>query len=199
MSNLGFKLLSAGFIDEAQQLCDKALAITDFHKNIPRLLGKLKDVPDEENKKLDGVLQKVKPKALFYRKTGEATAFQAPASFPHKWQSPDCVLEVAVEGTTVKMIGSYESPANTLAGLLAGGFSKAPPIQHRVEYVGELRGRAIFATVSRTRSEPQTTFGELAGNKVRVLMYFSADQRELHVMENVRSRSPSFYALKLVP
>ena len=41
MANLGFKMLSAGLSDEARAICDKALAIPDYHKNVGLLLVRL--------------------------------------------------------------------------------------------------------------------------------------------------------------
>jgi tetratricopeptide (TPR) repeat protein len=199
MSNLGFKFLSAGFVDEAQQQCDKALAIPDYHKNIPQLLTRLKDVSDEEQKKLDDTIEKVKPKAAFYRKVGEATVSAMPRTVAVKWRASECILEAAVDGTAVRMVGTYESPGSVLAGLVAGGFIQPSPVKSKIEYIAELRGQALIGSVSRTRSDPPPSLLEIAGNKAKVLMYFSPDGQDLHVMENVRSATPRFYTLKNVP
>jgi hypothetical protein len=161
-------------------------------------LTRLKDSGEEEQKKLTEALDKVRPKAAFYRKTGEAAILLAPKSFHAKWQSPECALEVSFDGMAVTMVGTYDSPPNALAGIIAGGFMQPQPVRNKIEYIGDLRGQAIFGTVSRTRNEPQSAVVELAGNKVKVLMYFSADQSHLHVMENARSASPRFYELQKV-
>jgi len=51
MSNLALKYLLVGFVKEAEEECNKALVLKDYHKNIGHTLAKLKDLPDEENKK----------------------------------------------------------------------------------------------------------------------------------------------------
>lgn len=196
MSNLGFKFLSAGFLEEARQLCDKALQASNYHKSIPQLLVRLRDVPDEEQKKLDDVLENVKPKAAFYRKAGEAVALPQPKTFYEKWESPECVLDAVVEGTKVRMSGAYESAGSALAGLVSGGFVLPPPVKNKLEYVGELRGRAIFGTVSRVREGQSTSVFDLASNRVKVLMCLG--EREIHVMENVMGPAPKFYVLKQI-
>jgi hypothetical protein len=190
--------LNAGFLGEARKQCEKALAIPNYHKNIPQLMTRVNEASDEEQRKFDEALEKVKPKASFYRKAGEAAISQYPKTFHAKWQSPECTLDVVVEGTTVKMSGAYESPGSILAGIYSGGFFQPPATKNRIEYIGEIRGRAIFGTVSRTRDNPQPALVGLGDNKVKVLMYLGSDQCHLHVMENVRSQNPRFYALKMM-
>ena len=57
MSNLARKFISAGFVEEAEAECNKALKLQDYHKNIGHTLAKLKDLPDEEDKKEEEVLK----------------------------------------------------------------------------------------------------------------------------------------------
>jgi hypothetical protein len=61
-----------------------------------------------------------------------------------------------------------------------------------------LRGQIIFANVSRSRDGEQPTFMEQALGAVKVLMQFSPDGSELHVMENPHSAAPKFEILKRV-
>ena len=72
MGNLGFKLLGAGFFEEAKKECDKALAVEAYHRNVPELLKRLNDTSEDEAKKLDDAIGKIKPKAAFHRGLGEA-------------------------------------------------------------------------------------------------------------------------------
>ena len=51
---------------EAQLACDKAMKTENYHKNIADLIVRLRAIPDEENKKLEEVLERAKPKADFY-------------------------------------------------------------------------------------------------------------------------------------
>jgi len=70
MSNLGYKLMNAGFLDEARAEFDKAIAIKDFNKNVGTGLAALKEVPDEEDKKQGEALERSKAKAEFYKFLG---------------------------------------------------------------------------------------------------------------------------------
>ena len=86
MSNLGNKLLNAGFFDEAKVECKKALAIQDYHKNVATLLNRLKEAPDEEETKLKEALEKVKGKADFLRDLGAKALLRLPKkSTPIGW------------------------------------------------------------------------------------------------------------------
>ena len=64
MSNLALKFKSVGFLSEAQEQCDEALAIEGYHRNIGHTLSGLKDLPDDEDKKKSDALKKAKPKRI---------------------------------------------------------------------------------------------------------------------------------------
>jgi hypothetical protein len=198
MCNLGFKLLSSGFADEAQSMCDKALAIPNYHKNVPLLLTRLQEVPEGEEKKLSETFETVKPKAAFYRKLGDASVLRAPVIIAAKWQSWECSLEAVMEGTTIRMLGSYEAPPNRLAAIMSGGIGilSQQMIQHKVEFVGRLRGQMIIGHVSRLRDGQQVS--TLGDGKVKVFMYFNSNGTELNVMENPQGTSPNFYTMAKV-
>ena len=199
MSNLGYKLLSAGFIEEAQKECDKALAIPNYHKNIPQLLARLKEVPEEEQKSLDESLENIKPKAAFYRQLGEAATLKIPKMVAARWQCAECVLDLTLSGTTIKLSGTYKRASSPLVSALMGTSAIQKVTTHKIEYNGKLRGQMIIGDVSRSNDGEQTTFIALELGKIKVLMHFSADGSELHVMENPHSTAPKFDVLKKVP
>lgn len=118
MSNLGSKLLTAGFLKEAKALCDKALALGQYHQNVPELARRIIEVPDEENTKLDETLEKVTAKASFYRKLGAAALKPAPTVIGPQWKAPEGILHSAIDTNSLTLIGTFERPANPFAGLL---------------------------------------------------------------------------------
>jgi len=195
MSNLGFKLLGAGFFEEAKKECDEALQIPKYHKNVPELLKRLNEVGEEEDKELDEALEKVKEKASFYRKLGEATLRPAPADVAANWNSPSGAVQVTIAGDIVRIDGAHERPENSLAAILGVTSSASQKrVMHRIRYDGRLRGSAILGDVKRSRDGEQTSL--LGGeNSSRVFMYFAASYTELRVMENPQSKSPTFYSL----
>jgi hypothetical protein len=192
MSNLGNKLLNAGFFDYADAECKKALAIPDYHKNVAILLNRLKDAPEEEEKKLQATLEEAKAKIAFYRQLGTGVMLETPSVIAPKWTAPEGTLGAQLNNEALRLFGSYERPASPLAGLFSGGLA-APNTTHRIEYSGRMRGRMFVGTVMRTRDGAHTSL--LDGVPTKTLMHLSADGSELSVMENYVSASPSFYVL----
>ena len=193
MSNLGFKLLNAGFIEEAQRECDRALAIKSYHKNIAELIKRLKEVPEEEEDKLRDTLEKVRPKAMFFRRLGEAIGKKTPVEIASKWNSSDGILDAKISGASLVLSGSQEQPANALYSQLLGA---RQTIIQRTEYSGKLRGHVFFGKVNRKREGEAQSLLSLGG--AEVMMYLSADLTELHAVESPQSINPNFYTLTRV-
>jgi hypothetical protein len=204
MSNLAQKLISAGFLPEAQQKCDAALKIENYHRNIPHTIARLKEQPDEEDKKEVEILEKAKPISDFYAEYGRALSRAAPRDLAKRWKGPACSLDVTLQGSIFNGKGSYEQSPNTLSGIFlsqAGNLTlgdKAPPVRYQVEYHGSIRGCAIEGRVIRGReyeqreghSEPREN-----ENEAKVLMIVSDDGNEIRVMERKQWSSPKFYII----
>lgn len=158
MSNLANKLIAAGFLTEAQAICDEALRLKDIHKNVGSTLERLKDVPEEEAKKEKEMLNKARPVSEFYRDFGSGVVRQTPKSWATQWQGPDCILDVVLSGSFFSATGSYErSSTGGLSSLMinsagdATGKAGGASIRYQVEYQGALRGQAIVGSVVRKR------------------------------------------------
>jgi tetratricopeptide (TPR) repeat protein len=196
MANLGFKLLSAGFLSEAKALCEQALEIPDRHKNIGALWNRLNEVPDEEDEELRKLQEKLGDKASFYRRLGEAASAQTLSVTTGKWETPDGPLEATTTAAGVRIFGTVQLPENSLiAGLVGtlGGTQRT--YMQTVEYQLRFRGQMAFGTVKRVKEDarPMVFDAVSAGNKV--LLYFEGADI-LRVMEQPNSVSPSFYAIK---
>ena len=196
MANLGFKLLSAGFLSEAKALCEQALEIPDRHKNIGALWNRLNEVPDEEDEELRKLQEKLGDKASFYRRLGEAASAQTLSVTTGKWETPDGPLEATTTAAGVRIFGTVQLPENSLiAGLVGtlGGTQRT--YMQTVEYQLRFRGQMAFGTVKRVKEDARPTVFDAvsAGNKV--LLYFEGADI-LRVMEQPNSVSPSFYAIK---
>src|SRR5262249_18403863 len=120
MSNLAQKFLSAGFLSEAQQECEKGLRVENFHKNVASTLAELRGVPDEEDKRLTETLEKAKPTSDFYRLFGRAISRLEPTEMAPRWKGPEFELAVKLTGSEFEAVGSYEQLGLGLA--LAGPF-----------------------------------------------------------------------------
>jgi tetratricopeptide (TPR) repeat protein len=201
MSNLAQKFISAGFLSEAKEQCDKALQLGDFHPNVAHTLAQLKELPGEENNRQAEIIERTRPKSEFYRQFGRAGSQLAPTHIPENWQGPLCFLRVTLNGTQFTAVGSYER--HGLAGLLSAlpGFgAPSPTARIRVEYVGTLRGRAIEGSVTEVREgETPPSLLSAAGNKTTVLMVLTNDDNELRVMEKSSSNPTRFYTINRKP
>jgi tetratricopeptide (TPR) repeat protein len=200
MSNLAQKLMSAGFLSEARELCESALKIEDCHQNAASTLAEVKGIPDEENKKQAQALEKARPISEFYRECGRAMSQLEPSGIATDWQGPDCHLKATLDGGMFKAVGVYEQIG--FAGLLSPfvPFSRPrEPDRFHVEYTGTLRGRAIEGTVTRIQEESPTKVPSLLSTvdqEMRVLMVLTDDAAELRVIEMPEGRAPRLYVLK---
>jgi tetratricopeptide (TPR) repeat protein len=203
MSNLASKLITAGFLSEAEQICKNALKVENYHKNITHTMARLKDKPDEENKKEADLLAKTKPLSDFYTEFGRALSRDEPGDLAKCWQGPNCILDVTLQGSTFEAVGFYEVPTSGLLSSVrpefSGSISKVQTVRYQVNYHGSLRGRAIEASVIRKREGDRQKVNSLLSSnetEVRVLMTLSDDGNEFRVMEKTQGTNPRFYTLK---
>jgi tetratricopeptide (TPR) repeat protein len=203
MSNLSLKFMAVGFIDEAEAECNKAINLPEYHKNIGHTLAKLKDVPEEEDKKQEEILKEARPKSEFYQQVGHALSRPEPIELADRWKGPDCVLEVTLREGKFEAVGSYETRSG-LNSLLTFGEARGgagSSVQHQVSYSGTLQGRAIQAHVKRTRKDaPQipTTLLSVGHDEIKVLMVIVEGEREISVAEFAQASKPRFYSLRPV-
>jgi hypothetical protein len=199
MSNLGQKYVAAGFAKEAQALCDEALSVKDYHKNVGLLASRLKALSEEETNADNILVESLKPKQNFYWEVGRAVATRTP-KLNSAWQGPDGPLELERSADEIRLFGSFKRPANTLGLLVLGSGAVSTPsatIEHRIEYRGSIIGRLIQATVKRrVVGDPSPSLISMADNAHKVLMVVSEDAGEIRIMENPYSENPTFSLLK---
>ncbi|MFZ3005119.1 MAG: tetratricopeptide repeat protein, partial [Phenylobacterium sp.] len=198
MSNLAYKFMEVGFFDEASAEFEQALLVPDFHRNVPEGLAALKGRPEQEDKKLAEILDRVRPKAEFYKRLGQAVA-QPELSLPSgPWQAPQCVLDIQMSGREFRAVGTYEKPANKLISALLP--TEAKPATHRIEFVGKIEGRSIEGTVTRVDLAAPAlnqTLLSLAidDGKSKFSMILNDDGTTISVMERPKSQTPDYYNL----
>jgi tetratricopeptide (TPR) repeat protein len=196
MANLGYKMLGAGFLPEARTICDQALAIQNYHKNIALLLVRLNEVSTEEDKALDEVIEKSRPRVEFFRCFGRALTLGQPANIEGVWESPECAVNITVTDGRIEISGSYDRQINALnAGI--GMLTLNRTIRQRVEYKGSLEGRAIIARVQRSDEGGLTSASliSLSGDG-KTLMYISDDESEINVSENPSGVFPKNFVMR---
>lgn len=207
MSNLANKLIQAGFLTEAQNICDAALALKDYHKNVGSTLGRLKEIPGEEEKTEVEAFAKATPKSEFYKKLGLAVAKPTPTGLFEQWQGKECLLELVLADSKFSLAGTYEERQMGLLGIALGGLggsankNDATPVRYQILYKGVVRGCALIGTVTRKRIGEKKAITLLTSlgsgdDGHAVLMFLSADQTELQVLEKTERSNPQFYCLK---
>jgi tetratricopeptide (TPR) repeat protein len=196
MANLAQKLTLAGFLKEAKELCDRAVTISDYHKNVTYALTRIREIPDEEDAKEAEFLEKAKLKSDFYVKFGKAAASSSRPVLMSRWQGPDCMLKVSATHAGFRAEGQYTQQGGTLANaLLAISGTASSLTRFNVTYVGSIIGSAIDAEVTRFQDPPMTTLLSATDKPVRVLLVINESGSEIATMEDLEASSAKFYSL----
>jgi len=201
MSNLAYKLINAGFLYEAEELCKKAMNIKAYHKNVSHTISRIKDIPEEETKKEKEIVDKAKPLCEFYKEFGDTLLKADAPAHDGQWQGPKCKLRVTIDGNQFKAEGSYEQPTSILE-LMAHGMSPSSMLpkkaQYRIRYEGNVTGRTVKCTMTREKvGEPVTMSGLLGGpiKELDVLMILSEPLTEIKVYEKREGKERTFYSI----
>lgn len=196
MSNLAIKLRDSGFAEEAHKTVYAALKIDGHHENIESTLTSIKNAQDAEDKKEIATYEKAKPISEFYRQYGHSLVRAMAVNIVGKWRSPNCTLELTVDGSTVIATGSYEILG---LGLLANPYQKSnpDPSLYIVEYRGVIQGLAISGSVQRRQKEDASRkiTGLLGSSETNpsVLMWIAYSGDKIHVLEHNAKNEPKFY------
>ncbi|NQV58384.1 MAG: hypothetical protein HQ502_01880 [Alphaproteobacteria bacterium] len=198
MSNLANKYISAGLLTEARDECNEAMTFENYHKNIGSSLTRLTGVPDQEDDTKAERLEKAKPKSDFYKKFGRAASHPDMSKLATRWEGPDCILEVTVNGQIFSATGSYEAKHGLMAAALLGVVAGELP-RFRIEYTGTVRGRSVEARVTRKQENKNPANTSVLGSSTdenKVIMVLTDDKDEISVMEYVSEVVVRYYTLK---
>lgn len=195
MSNLAGKLIDAGFIPEALDICIKATKIKDYSRNVDHALARIKGIGEEEEKLEREIERKAQPTSDFLRRLGHGIAGVPVIGLTGDWIGPICNLNVTIQGTKFRAVGDYEIAQSGLiaAALLGGGYSSLPPDKYTIEYKGVIYGRAILCAVSRTKHGEKNLARSLLSDSISsqsVLMLVNDDGSEIYVMEQRKDAQP---------
>jgi tetratricopeptide (TPR) repeat protein len=197
MSNIAERLITVGFLPEAQQECEDALKRDGYDNSVVATLATVKGIPSTEDDAETEILKKIKPVSEFYVRAGRAMTRSEPQQMSKYWKGPDCVLEISVHGSEILALGGYQRQVNPLA--LASAFGQAAVTEHyQIEYRGTwLAGAVIKARVTRTPrgDKPRTLSLLSATDESSVIMIVTDDGNDIQVMETTKGASARFYAL----
>jgi tetratricopeptide (TPR) repeat protein len=206
MSNLARKLLKAGFLKEAQEICNRALQVENYNKNVGYTIQQIKNAPEEEDNKQKEPLARAIPLSEFYRDYGRAAVQNEILEHNGRWRGPDCELHIKIKDGVFLAEGEYEVKRGGL-GLAAilGGVPTPPTTtetdKYRIKYNGQTYGLTVKCTVRREEKGKQPVFPSLLSqwqDETQVLMVVSDTLTEIRVYEKRASKDPLFYTLTLL-
>lgn len=207
MSNLARKLIKAGFLKEAQEICNRALQVENYHKNVGYTIQQIKSAPEEEDNKQKEPLVRAIPLSEFYRNYGRAAVQDEIQEHNGRWRGPDCELQITIEGGTFLAEGGYQVKRQGLG--LAGALLQVPGVaappetdKYRIKYSGQIYGHTIKCDVTREEMGKPAVFPTLLSqmrDQTQALMVVSDDLSEIRVYEKRSSKEPRFYTLTHLP
>ena len=205
MGNLAYKLLNAGFIREAEELCNKALQIENCDKRVSQALTRVKEVPSEEAKKQEEIAAQVVQVSKFFGDFGRALLDEVVSEHEGRWQGPDCELKITIRNGKFNAVGEFQRDglgalANALMGIYA---TTTPSVPRRfsVTYKGDLDGRTVKGVMQREelgKAAPPPTLSGSISNEVKVLMVISDSLQYISVCERVDSKERTFKELQFI-
>jgi tetratricopeptide (TPR) repeat protein len=201
MSNLAKKLISAGFLDEAQQICNKATKIQDYDKRVGEAISKIGDVRKEESLKEEKELESIHGRRRFSIEFAMAYRPGESIELSPKWKSPLCALDITVQNGKFFAKGEYQRSKTSL-GLLAALTKPAIPSEPTyskvvVVYNGSIIGRAIEYDLLITRESSNAEIAPTLTLK-HGLMSILKDKTEILVLEKDKEDKEELYSLKLL-
>lgn len=206
MSNLGNKLMNAGFLKLAREQCDAALAKPKPHANVGHLFTSLAMVEENEQSRQTELLATIESQVSHLRQLGRAATLQTPDDIAENWQGPDCAFSLVRKGDRLTLKGSHEveysfgllsslfDPANS-AGTVGVAALPVPKNKYSISYSGQIRGRAVIGEVKRERTGD--TLLTSAGEQ-KMSMIFNDAGDEISVFEEANSKQLSVHVLKRV-
>ncbi|MBT7084659.1 MAG: hypothetical protein HN931_00615 [Desulfobacterales bacterium] len=209
MSNMAKKLIEAGFLSEAQKICDKAVSIDDYHKNIGDDITQIKTVQEEEDKKEKKITLEAIPVHEYYKDFGHALTEITPSNFNGIWKDKKCNLELEVVDGRLTATGSYEQERafNALRGLAGLNlFEPAQPakkIKFLVHYDAVFEGCAAKGTMTvveeeKTKEVKSLLTDTLSGAPQDILMIISMERKTIRIYKKKAIVDNKFYTLNQI-
>lgn len=199
MSNLAYRLIDAGFLEEAELECKAAAEFPDYNNNINIALAKIRDLPETEQKAEEEVLGRARIKKAFFQKFGAAVADISDDDITGAWLHPRWGrLMVDIRNRELRAEATFKTTGETTANALAS-FSAFPPTEKtvKVSIIGNLYGRAMEGTIEKDDGSTKGISLLLMSENIQTLFFYvTGDGTELKCAENPFGKEPKFYSLR---
>ena len=206
MSNIAYKFIEAGFLNEAEDICARAVKIENYDKTIGNAIARIKAVQGEEKEEQEKILTNTKVYREFYRDFGLACGKVSCSGHSSIWQGPKCQLNVEIRENTLTAEGSYEIAAdNALAFGLARLMGSPPTLtskgtKYTIRYEGTLIGLSAKCHKTEMEADGRPKYPESiltsSSKAKKCLMIISDSMNEIHVYEEDATQSERFYVIK---
>ncbi len=200
MSNIAYKFMGAGFLTEASSQIDLALKQSDPHRNVGEAMSRIKDIPDEETKVIDEAIEKAKSRLAILRQLSDGIVKPNVRTLPAFWTSPDCTLQVSIEGLKFRAEGEYEVESKNLFSATAISTKN----QYKLTFEGKIVGTRVIGEMQRRHIGGALGATSLLGlgsseTKHKFAMVIIPEENKIKVIEQFSSNFPKEYHLTPLP
>ncbi len=185
MSNLAHKFIAAGFLPEAQGLCDRATAMPNYDKSIGGAITALKTMETTEADKEKEIVDKTHPRRALHIGYGNACLKPKLADSQAVWSAPNGEVSITVKGRNLE--GETRVMPESMAWLVRGD----PQASQALKFKGTIRGRGAVFT--------RWIVGEEAETSVSGIMAFSDDGHGIDVYEHGGKSKEKLYEMRRAP
>ena len=189
-SNLAYKLISIGFLDEAREMCVAANAKDDAHKNVIHALANISDVPDDEESSLKEVIEGIGELHKFWIGFGEAATDKLIENIDGRWAGQNSDTKVKIRKNRFAAIGEYEVVGFGLGNALLGlAGSHSDKKKFKVTYDGTIFGRSIVCKCMREQLDgikrPATILGDASSETWTCIMIVNRAGDRIDICEKL--------------
>lgn len=189
--NLAHKLLTRGFLDEADDYCKRGTELDSADSTVAEAISRLDEIRGEEEDTKKEVLEKANIIQNFYLEFCGGLDAEPLSNVPSgRWKINDEPVLVSIADNRFSAIGSYEKERqeNTLVRALARSSPVVVKETITIAVDGAITGRAVRANYERASSRP--TGGLLSGIPINrdVLLIMGEDTIKMLDVESGKAK-----------
>lgn len=204
MSNLAHKFIGAGFLKEAEELCDRAVKIENYDKQVGTAITSIKKTKEGEEDKQKNVLKDISKRRKFYVDFGKSCVKHSPKEHEGIWIGPECELTINIKEKNFVAAGHYEKKETSRVGLgaLYMGYSisqEEKKVKVNIRYEGFITGYGIeFKLYIEEEGKKPSLLTALpfSGPSNEGLMIIADDMQKIRVYEKGTKETEKFYELR---
>lgn len=169
MSNLAHKFIGAGFLDEAEEICQRAINMPDYDQQIGTAISGIREMRQKDEKGEQETLERARKLRSPYIGYAHACSKKAIPDIEGIWLSPLCPFKIVIKSGIFEAKGSFEN-RNPLANLYESG-----PRRVETTFSGVVSGHGV------RYSELRKTEGSTSEVKHEGIMVLSDDLKDITV------------------